>query len=143
MGFLNKIFTEQKPVFQSSNYDFPVDDLEVLKKNLKLEEEALKKTISQNFNFENDHKIDEIKNLMKVKIDEKHHEYHRNNASNSKRFHDMEIMLGIDEIEILKDKKRGGNHSTSYHQKLNQLLNISLRIMLLILCIVKPYKRSY
>lgn len=103
MEFLNKIFTQQKPVFQSSNYDFMVDDLEALKKNLKLEEEALKKTISQNFNFENDHKIDEIKNLMKVKIDEKHHEYHRNNASNSKRFHDMEIMLGIDEIEILKD----------------------------------------
>ena len=79
MGFLNKIFTEQKPVFQSSNYDFPVDDLEVLKKNLKLEEEALKKTISQNFNFKNDHKIAEIKNLMKAKIDEKHHENHRLN----------------------------------------------------------------
>ena len=103
MGFLNKIFTEQKPVFQSSNYDFPVDDLEVLKKNLKLEEEALKKTISQNFNFENDHKIAEIKNLMKAKIDEKHHEYHRNNASDSNRFHDMEIKLGVDEMEILKD----------------------------------------
>lgn len=103
MGFLNKIFTEQKPVFQSSNYDFQVDDLEVLKKNLKLEEEALKKTISQNFNFENDHKIAEIKNLMKAKIDEKHHEYHRNNASDSNRFHDMEIKLGVDEMEILKD----------------------------------------
>ena len=103
MGFLNKIFTEQKPVFQSSNYDFPVDDLEVLKKNLKLEKEALNKTISQNFNFENDHKIDEIKNLMKAKIDEKHHEYHLNNTSNSKRFHDMEIKLGVDEMEILKD----------------------------------------
>lgn len=103
MGFLNKIFTEQKPVVQSSNYDFPVDDLKVLKKNLQLEEEALKKTISQNFNFENDHKIDEIKNLMKTKIDEKNHEYHRNNTSDSKRFHDMEMKLGVDEIDMIKD----------------------------------------
>ena len=49
MGFLNKIFTEQKPVAQSSNYDFQIDNLEVLKKNLKLEEEALKKNYFTKF----------------------------------------------------------------------------------------------
>lgn len=103
MGILNKIFTEQKPVAQSSNHDFMIDNLEILKTTLKLEEEALKKTISQNFNFENDHKIDEIKNLMKNKIDEKNHEYHLNNASDSKRFHDMEMKLGVDEIDMIKD----------------------------------------
>jgi len=103
MGILNKIFTEQKPVAQSSNHDFMIDNLEILKTTLKLEEEALKKTISQNFNFENDHKIDEIKNFMKNKIDEKNHEYHLNNTSDSKRFHDMEMKLGVDEIDMIKD----------------------------------------
>lgn len=103
MGILNKIFTEQKPVAQSSNHDFMIDNLEILKTTLKLEEVALKKTISQNFNFENDHKIDEIKNFMKNKIDEKNHEYHLNNTSDSKRFHDMEMKLGVDEIDMIKD----------------------------------------
>lgn len=104
MSLLNKLFNVNSSAKINSNFDFPNLNQEALKQDFKLVTEALTKTKSDNYNLKNDAKINEIKIFFQNKIDEKNHEYRNSNVSDNKRFNDLEVKIGIEEFEIIKDE---------------------------------------